>query len=106
MISQQTIEEVKQRLIQTFNPLEIYLFGSYASGHPDEESDLDLCIVVDDLDQSHYDAAVEGHKVLMDMSIAKDIIVLTKDEFEQKASIVTNLFHEIKSSGKKIYARA
>jgi predicted nucleotidyltransferase len=40
MISPDVIEEVKNRLIKAYNPLEIYIFGSYAWGHPDDESDL------------------------------------------------------------------
>jgi len=42
MISQETIEEVKNRLVKTYDPISIYLFGSYAWGHPTEDSDLDL----------------------------------------------------------------
>jgi Polymerase beta, Nucleotidyltransferase len=48
MINQAIIEEVKNRLIKTYNPIAIYLFGSHAWGKPDEESDLDLLIVVED----------------------------------------------------------
>ena len=32
MIDEKMIEEVKKRLIDTYNPLEIYLFGSYVIG--------------------------------------------------------------------------
>ena len=30
-------EKVKQKLIECYDPLKIYIFGSYAWGHPDEE---------------------------------------------------------------------
>lgn len=35
MISPETLEEVKNRLVKTYAPLEIYLFGSYAWGNPE-----------------------------------------------------------------------
>ena len=54
MIDEATIEEVKNRLIQTYDPLAIYIFGSYAWGHPDAESDLDLLIVIDEFDQDRF----------------------------------------------------
>lgn len=47
MISTQDISEITERLVRLYNPQAIYLFGSYAWGHPDEDSDLDFLIIVD-----------------------------------------------------------
>ncbi len=44
MIEKKVIDEVKNRLVNTYNPIAIYLFGSYAWGIPTEDSDLDLLI--------------------------------------------------------------
>lgn len=107
MIDALTIEEVKKRLIKTYNPLEIYLFGSYAWGQPDEESDLDLLIIVDECDPlERYQAMSEGHKALYGLDISKDIIVLSKKEFEIGSQDHQRIFHKIKNKGKKIYTRA
>ena len=54
MISPEMIEEVKNRLVSTYNPEKIYLFGSYAWGTPDEESDLDLLVVVKTSDEKSH----------------------------------------------------
>lgn len=106
MVDIKMIEEVKKRLIKTYNPLEIYIFGSYAWGTPDEESDLDLVIVVEKLEQDRYRTLVDGHRALMDLDLSKDIIVFTKEEFEQRAQDKTTLCFKIKRKGKQIYARA
>lgn len=106
MIDELMIEEVKKRLIKTYNPLEIYIFGSYAWGSPDEESDLDLCVVVDRLDTDRYRALVEGHRALMDLDLAKDIVLCTQKEFEERADNVSTLVYKIKRRGRQIYARA
>jgi uncharacterized protein len=106
MIDAQTIEEVKKRLVKAFNPLEIYIFGSYAWGKPDEESDLDLLIVVEKYKQNHYKDLVLGHKALMDMSLSKDILLFNKEEFEKKSKDVTEFCYKVKRSGKRIYAKA
>jgi len=37
------LKSVKKSIIK-----KVYLFGSYASGNPNEESDIDLCVVVND----------------------------------------------------------
>ena len=39
MITQEKIEEATQRLIKTYSTLKIYIFGSYAWGNPNEDSD-------------------------------------------------------------------
>lgn len=106
MVDSKMIEEVKKRLVKTYNPLAIYIFGSYAWGTPNEESDLDLVVVVDKLDQDKYKTLVNGHKALMDLDLSKDILVFTKEEFEQRAQDKTTLCFVIKRKGKQLYPRA
>ncbi len=106
MINKDLIEEVKKRLIKTYDPVTIYLFGSYAWGHPDEESDLDLLIVVDKSDEKSYRRPVAGHMALRGLDISKDIIVQTKEVFDHRSREITTLEFKIKRDGKVLYARA
>lgn len=106
MIDQLTIEEVTKRLIEVYNPVAIYLFGSYAWGTPTEESDLDLLIVVDESDEKSYKRPVAGYRALRGLRLSKDLIVKTQKEFENSASNVTTLLYKIKEDGELIYARA
>lgn len=106
MINKETIEEVKNRLIKTYNPIAIYLFGSYAWGSPTEDSDLDLLIVVDKSSEKSYQRQRPGHSALFGLGISKDLIVYTKDEFERISSDITTLGYKIKREGKVLYARA
>lgn len=106
MITKETIEEVKQKLIKTYKPLEIYIFGSYAWGCPDKDSDLDLLVIIEKYDKNRHQALVAGHKALMYMDISKDILVLTQEEFEKYSSDHRMLYYKIKNEGTKIYARS
>lgn len=108
MIDATKMEEIKRRLVQVYNPLEIYIFGSYSWGHPDEESDLDLLVVVDSIGNEieRHRALVNGHRVLADLRFSKDILLFTKQEFDTKAAQITTLINKIKKQGKQIYARA
>jgi predicted nucleotidyltransferase len=59
MVTKDLLEEVKNRLV-TYNPIAIYLFGSYVWGKPTEDSDLDLLIVVDQSDEKSFDRVQPG----------------------------------------------
>ena len=105
LITPEIIEEVKKRLVDVYHPEMIYLFGSYAWGSPDEESDLDLLIVVAASDEKSHKRCVSGHHALWDLDISKDLLVYTKDEFDVRATDSTSFLFKIKNEGKVLYAR-
>jgi predicted nucleotidyltransferase len=53
------IDNIKDEIIEKLKPLspdKVILFGSYAYGTPNENSDIDLFLVKDDLKDKHYEA--------------------------------------------------
>jgi uncharacterized protein len=107
MITKKNIDDVKKRLIKAYNPIAIYLFGSYAWGSPTKDSDLDLLIVIDTSGEKTYKRPLVGYKALRGLEhISKDLIIYTKDEFDQISKNKTTLGYKIKKEGKLIYARA
>lgn len=106
MINKEIINEVKNRLVKAYDPLAIYLFGSYAWGIPTKESDLDLLIVVEKSEEKSYKRPLPGQRVLFGLGISKDLIVYTKEEFDRYAADVTTLCHKIEQDGRLIYAKA
>ena len=106
MITQEILDDITNRLVKVYDPIAIYLFGSYAWGTPTEDSDLDLLIVVEKSDERPIKRSIEGYKALWGLGISKDIIVYTENEFEKAAQKEMSLSNKIKSMGKVIYARA
>ncbi len=106
MVSDKIIEEVKRRLIKTYNPIEIYIFGSHARGTACPDSDLDLAIIVEELSKDRHQLLMDGYRALYGMRIYKDLLLYTKEEFEKHSKDATALSFEIKKEGKKIYAKA
>lgn len=106
MITPDLIEEVKKRLVAVYNPETIYLFGSYAWGHPDEDSDLDLLVVVAHSDEKSHKRCLVGHHALWGLDISKDLLVYTIDEFNERTSNETSFLSKIKNEGKVLYARS
>lgn len=105
MISQNTIQEVAQRLIKAYNPLSIYLFGSYAWGTPRDDSDLNILVVIESSNEELHKRCDKALDALSSLKIRNNIIVFTKKEFDKFSQDLTSLTYEIKSRGKMLYAR-
>jgi hypothetical protein len=102
-LDENTIEEIKQRLVKTYNPREIYLLEPNGK----DNVDVDIMVIVDEAGlQQRYAMMAEGHKALIGVKIPKNILVYTKEEFEDYSSDQSTLSYSIKHYGKRIYARA
>jgi len=106
MISKEIINEVKKRLIKVYDPIAIYIFGSYAWGTPTEDSDLDLLIVVEDSEEKRYKRSIPGYRSLVGMRIPNELIVYTNKEFQKRSKDITRLCYKVKTEGEKIYAKS
>jgi predicted nucleotidyltransferase len=56
MIDIETIKDEIVDKLKPLNPDKVILFGSYAYGTPNEDSDIDLFLVKDDTKEKHYEA--------------------------------------------------
>jgi predicted nucleotidyltransferase len=103
MVDNYKIEIVVQKLVVTYQPQRIYLFGSYAWGYPNNESDLDLMVIVKESSEKPYQRLKPAYRALRGLKIPKDILVYTEGEFERQASEPSSLFHKIKTEGVKLF---
>ncbi|MEW5717725.1 MAG: nucleotidyltransferase domain-containing protein [Chloroflexota bacterium] len=99
------LQEVTRRLVDQFHPEQIILFGSYVWGKPTAGSDLDLLVIVRQSKLSDYERAVQGHRALRGMNIAKDVIVKTRAEFDFFRDVRASLEYKIARQGKLLYDR-
>ena len=106
MIPQSTIDEAIKRLVKVYNPLTIYLYGDYAWGTPNEESSYDLLIIIESSNERIIKRGYAGFEALWGLGIPQNIIVVTKEEFNQFADDQESTTYEIKTKGKIIYVRA
>ena len=103
-------EDMKRELdkyiesISAFNGvLQIYLFGSYASGEPKDNSDVDLMVIVEN-NMDPFKTAFKIRRSLVGSDRIFDIIVNKKDAFE-KAAIEQPFQKGIKENGVLLYAQ-
>lgn len=86
MISDEVLDEVKRRLVDGFHPEKIILFGSQARGTADDRSDVDI-LVIYRFEGRRRDVVLEMDRVLWGMHLARDVVVLTPEEYERDRSI-------------------
>lgn len=80
----------------------IYLFGSHARGEAGPDSDFDFLIVVPESASSRYDRAVEARRLVSDIFAPKDIIVLTRQEWEADKEVVCSLASTVLREGVRL----
>lgn len=98
--------EIVHRLTAALSPDEIYLFGSQAAGTAVEGlSDVDLCVIVPDDNESSYEKSVRAYRCLRGLGLPKDIIVRHRSRFAERVSWSSTVEHEVAQHGRKIYQR-
>lgn len=98
------IKKIVKRVVSRFSPEKIILFGSYAKGTAGPDSDLDLIIVMP-VSGSKRQKAVEIGVALHDIAVAKDVIVVTPEEFEWRKDVIGTIERPAWREGKVLYAR-
>ena len=98
------IETMVQRLVERFGPEQIILFGSHARGAADPDSDVDLLVVMP-FSGSKRAKQLEMRLALHDISLPKDIILVTPDEVARRRDIVGTIIRPAMREGKVLYAR-
>ncbi len=105
-LNAKTKNEIVSRLQQA-QPHKIYLFGSYAAGTANKDSDIDLLLLKDSI-SSRSKGMVEARKLLGLLGLmnnAFDVLVATSEEFEFYRHEAGSVYREISERGKLIYAK-
>ncbi|MDR2763172.1 MAG: nucleotidyltransferase domain-containing protein [Planctomycetaceae bacterium] len=99
--------EIVNRLVSVYNPISIYLFGSYAWGTPNKNSDYDLCVIVEDNEKNQKQRPLKGYKALMNMKNRKavDLIVYTIKNFKLAITHPSTMASIINKKGILLYDR-
>ena len=102
MVSEQTLKNVVKRLVDGFHPQRIILFGSQARRTGDKRSDVDI-LVISSIKGSRREAMVAMDRALKGLGIARDIMVLTPEEFELDRQIPGTIARPAWLEGRVLY---
>ena len=102
-MNEQATTIIKSYFEQKPDVVAVYLFGSYAVGQADQDSDIDLLAVVPDTDRSTREIAIEGRKSLWDFQIPLDLIVCTESQFNKYSQVKNTIMNEALYQGRIVY---
>lgn len=98
-----SIESAIVEKLKPLNPLKIILFGSYAYGTPNVNSDLDICVIKKEV-KSKSKEKKEIREKLKDFFLSKDILVPTLEEYEFYKNQFGSVFMDIEQKGKLLWS--
>ncbi len=101
---QEIILKMVERLKRAYQPNKIVLFGSYAYGQPDRDSDIDLLIIKDTPDRP-IDRRVAVSRIVSDPQrlVPFEPLVLTPQEHQERLAAGDLFLEEILTKGEVLY---
>ena len=63
-------------------------------------------VIVNASDVPQYKRAQRAYRAIRGVDVPTDILVLTRDEFERQAQVVTSLARRVLEHGKSLYERS
>ena len=106
MLAQQSIlDAVTRAAAVACHPLQIILFGSYARGDADDESDLDLLVIERDVPDKAAEY-LKVHRAVGSIGVGVDVLVFSQEEFERRSQVPGTLPYWAKKEGKLLYDAA
>ena len=99
------IEKIVQSLVAGYMPEKIILFGSYAYGRPDADSDIDL-LIIKATQERFFERLNTVRQVATGTHphVPFEPLVLTPEELEQRLEAGDQFLSEIVQKGEVLYA--
>jgi len=104
MVVMANIEEVAKRIGSRINAEAVILFGSYAKGNANENSDVDFLVIAGS-NLPRFKRSRELYKLFKPYPFGMDILVYTPAEIEKGRKISQSFVSTVLREGKTVYAK-
>jgi len=103
MDSKKEIKKITDQIVEKYKPEKIILYGSFASGKPHKDSDLDL-LVIKKTRKARTKRHLEVDRLLLDRTMPLDILVYTPAEIKKRLLLGDFFVKNIIKQGRVLYA--
>jgi predicted nucleotidyltransferase len=103
-VTEEVLQAVVHRLVTGLHPHKIVLFGSYISGTPTADSDVDLLVIMD-TQARPVDRYLRVSRLLRPRPFPLDLLVKTPKEIAQALERNDAFMREIIAQGRVLYER-
>ncbi len=108
MVTESIIQQLVDRIKQ-FEPEKIILFGSYAYGTPNDDSDVDLFVVKNVKNEDRRDLRLSIRRHLRDIiynqKVPVDLLLDSQEHINERIKIGDSVYEEIMNKGKIVYVK-
>ncbi len=101
MVTTGVIQKLADRIAREFRPERIILFGSYARGRPDRDSDVDLLVILPYTGKSWKMATRIRNAV--EPSFPLDLLVRSPAQVDERVAMGDPFMREMVERGKVLY---
>jgi len=98
------LPEITRRILNVSQPEKIILFGSFARGDFNPDSDLDLLVILEGVEAPRAEST-RLRRALRGILIPVDIIVATPQQIERHRNTIGYIYRTALSEGRVIYER-
>ena len=112
MLPHEIKEQILEQLLERLKLYRVILFGSYAGGAPEADSDIDLLVVTDDDSMpANFEENMENYLAVssalreIKRKIPIDLIVHTKPMHERFMQLGSMFSREVAKKGEVLYER-
>ncbi len=85
--------------------VQVWLFGSHATGTAGPDSDVDLLAVYEEEPESRLQRMLELSDLIRPRPFALDVLVASRDSFAQQRRVVGTLANLVARGGRIVYER-
>lgn len=102
MLSQKTIRQAVNRIVQAARPNKVILFGSYARGDVTPDSDLDLMVIMPGQPDKVAEM-IRLRQAIGAVGTGVDVLVFSEEEAQRRGQVPGTVVYWANQEGKVLY---
>ena len=102
-VTNELLDQITHKLVATLNPEQIILFGSHAYGEPNEDSDIDLLVIVSQSNEPRYRRSRLAYKALHGICVPTNVFIMTREEVKRKVNVRSSIISRVIHDGRVLY---